>query len=408
MNKILEDAKLISTVIKEDRRVIHKNPEVGFDLPDTVRYVKKRLDEMGIDNKICGGPIEKEVREKFLSAGFPDMEFCYGVVAVIGSGSPCILLRADMDALPMPENADLLFKSCVPGKAHMCGHDAHTAMLLGAAQLLKDREKELKGTVKLMFQPGEECGCGSKFMVDDGVLEDPKVDAAFMIHVMSNLETGKAEYSTGIMSAAMDTFMVDIKGKGGHSSEPQKAIDPLLISNQLYTALNVLTGRECDPRETVALTVGVQQGGSAINVIPDESRIAFSMRSFHRETRNHMLSRIPEIVDHTVKMWRGEYEMTEFHTPSTYIEPELCEELKPSVEKILGEGKIREVRPFSGTEDFAYVAEKVPSMALWLGAGDADRAPLHNPNMVLDEDAFELGTAIHVQVAMDWLEANSR
>ncbi len=408
MNKILEDAKLISTFIKEDRRIIHKNPEVGFDLPDTVRFVKKRLDEMGIDNKICGGPISKEVREKFLSAGFPDMEFCYGVVAVIGEGSPCILLRADMDALPMPENADLEFKSCVPGKAHMCGHDAHTAMLLGAARLLKDREKELKGTVKLMFQPGEECGCGSKFMVDDGVLENPKVDAAFMIHVMSNLETGKAEYSTGVMSAAMDTFMVDIKGKGGHSSEPQKAIDPLLISNQLYTALNVLTGRECDPRETVALTVGVQQGGSAINVIPDESRIAFSMRSFHIDTRNHMLNRIPEIVDHTVKMWRGEYSMTEFHTPSTYVEPELCTELKPSIEKILGAGNIREVRPFSGTEDFAYVAEKVPSMAMWLGAGDPSGAPLHNPNMVLDEEAFELGAAIHTQVAVDWLESNSK
>ena len=404
MNKFLEEAKLISTEMKEDRRTIHRNPEIGFDLPDTVRFVKKRLDEMGIENKICGGPIPKDIREKFVAGGFPDMEYCYGVVGLIGSGSPCILLRADMDALPMPENADLEFKSCIPGKAHMCGHDAHTAMLLGAAKILKAHETELKGTVKLMFQPGEECGCGSKFMVDDGVLEDPKVDAAFMIHVMSQLDTGKVEFSTGIMSAAMDTFILDIKGKGAHSSEPQNAIDPLLIANQIYTALNLLPGRECDPRETVAFTVGVQQGGSAINAIPGDSKLAFSMRTFHRETRNHLLERIPEIIDHTVKMWRGDYSMTEFHTPSTYVYPEICKAMKPSIEKIMGEGNVTEVRPFSGTEDFAYVTEHVPSMAAWLGAGSKDSAPLHNPDMILDEDAFELGTAIHAQVAMDWLE----
>ena len=205
----------------------------------------------------------------------------------------------------------------------------------------------------------------------------------------------------------MDTFMVSLKGKGGHSSEPQNAIDPLLISNQLYTALNLLASRECDPRETVSLTVGVQQGGSAINVIPDQSKIAFSIRTLHRESRNHLLERIPEVVDHTVKMWRGDYDMIEFHTPSTYVDPQICGEIKPSIEKIVGEGNVSEVKPMSGTEDFGYVSEQVPSMAAWLGAGGPDHAPLHNPDMVLDEDAFELGAAMHVQVAMDWLERNS-
>lgn len=407
MNTILEDAKRIEAAIIEDRRAIHSNPEIGFDLPDTVDYVQKRLSQMGIAHMLCGGDLSAEEKQNFMNAGFPEMNRCYGVVATIGKGRPCILLRADMDALSMPENADLDFRSRVPGRAHMCGHDAHTAMLLGAAKLLKERENELPGTVKLMFQPGEECGCGSRFMVENGVLDNPQVDAAFMLHVMSAQRLGTVNYSTGIMSAAMDTFIVDIKGKGGHSSEPQNAIDPLLISNQLYTALNLLSVRECDPRETVAFTVGTQNGGTAINVIPDASRIGFSCRTFGRETRAHILSRIPEIVDHTVKMWRGDYRMIEFHTPSAYVEPAICEELKPSIAKIIGEQNISEVKPFSGTEDFGYVSEKVPSMAAWLGAGDEGSVPLHNPNMVLDERALVLGAAIHTQVAIDWLRARS-
>lgn len=404
MNPILEEAKRIRAEIMEDRRTIHKNPEVGFDLPDTVSFVQRRLTEMGIENRLCGGPLPEEMRERFTALGLPAFDSSYGVVGTIGSGSPCILLRADMDALPIQENADLEFKSCVPGSAHMCGHDAHTAMLLGAAGILKAHEAELRGTVKLMFQPGEEMGCGSKIMIDCGVLKDPKVDAAFMIHVMPGLDTGKAEYSAGIMSAAMDTYVVDIKGKGGHSSEPQKAIDTLFISNQLYTALNLLPGRECDPRETVAFVVGTQHGGSAVNAIAGESRMAFSVRTFHRDTRNLLLERIPEIVDHTVKMWRGEYKTVEIHTPSAYADPEICRALRPSVEKITGKGNVTEIRPFSGTEDFAHITDHVPGMAVWLGAGGRDSAPLHSPDFVLDENVLELGTAIHAQVAMDWLE----
>ena len=159
--KILDSALAIKDQILTDRHNLHKNPEVGFYLPETAAYVQKRLGEMGIESHICGGPIDKKIRENFVSAGFPDMEASTGVVAVIGKGEPCILLRAYMDALPMQEAEGLVeFTSEKPGKAHMCGHDTHTAMLLGAAKLLKDMEDELCGTVKLMFQTGEECGCG--------------------------------------------------------------------------------------------------------------------------------------------------------------------------------------------------------------------------------------------------------
>lgn len=402
-NNLLAEAQKIKDQIIADRRHLHQNPEIGLDLPNTVAYIQQRLSEMNIRHILCGGVLDDTTRENFKTAGFPDMEKCYGVTATIGQGSPCILLRADMDALPMPETADVPFRSCVPNKAHMCGHDAHAAMLLGAAKILKEHESELRGTVKLMFQPGEECGCGARFMVEDGALEDPKVDAAFMLHVMPAMDIGKITYSTGIMSAAMDTFLLDIRGKGGHSSEPQKAIDPIMISNQLFNALNLLPSRECDPRETVAFTVGIQQGGTAINVIPDTSRIGFSCRTFDRPTRAHLLERIPEIVDHTIKMWRGDYNMMEFHTPSTYVDPEICKAFKPFIEEIAGEGNVSEVKPFSGTEDFGYVSEKVPSMAAWLGAGKEGALPVHNPGMVLDEDCLALGTAIHANVAMSWL-----
>lgn len=409
MKSILEASQAIKDQIIEDRHNLHRRPEFGFDLPETAAYVQKRLAEMGIESQPCGGPIDPDLRKKFTFAGFPDMENSTGVVATIGKGEPCILLRADMDALPMQEAEGLVdFASEKPGVAHMCGHDTHTAMLLGAAQLLKDREDELCGTVKLMFQTGEECGCGSKFMVDHGVLKNPKVDAAFAIHIMSNEEKGVVGYTPGITSAAMDTFMIKIKGKGGHSSMPQDCIDPLMIINQLYTTLNLLSCREIDPRETVALTAGKCGGGTAANVIPDTADMQVAARTFNREVTNHLVQRIPEIVDHTVKMWRGEYEMLPFHTPSTYTDADLCDELKPFISEVMGEDKVKVMPCMAGTEDFGYVTEKVPGMFAWLGVGSKESAPMHNPNMFVDEEMLPYGSAIHANVAIEWLKKNQK
>lgn len=407
--KILESALAIKEDIIRDRRNIHRNPEVGFYLPVTAAYVQKRLSEMGIESEICGGPVDKKLRENFVFAGFPDMEASTGVVATIGKGEPCILLRADMDALPMMEAEGLVdFASEKPGFAHMCGHDAHTAMLLGAAKLLKDREDELCGTVKLMFQTGEECGCGSRLMIEHGLMENPHVDAAFAIHVMANQEVGTLGYTPGITSAAMDTCMIKIKGKGGHTSMPHQCIDPLMIANQLYTTLNLLSGREIDPRETVALSVGKCGGGTAANVIPDTADLQVAARTFNREVTAHLNKRIPEIIDHTVKMWRGDYDMIQFHTPSTYNDENLCDQLKPVLEEVMGEGKVYQAPCMAGTEDFGYVGEQVPSMFVTIGVGDKDSAPMHNPNMVIDEEMLPYGAALHANVAISWLRNNRK
>lgn len=404
MNEVLRAAKAIEEQILQDRREIHRHPEVGFDLQRTAAYVQKRLKEMNIDSRICGGPISAEVRENFAAAGFPDMSQSTGVVAVIGQGEPCILLRADMDALPMEEaKGQVEFASRIPGAAHMCGHDSHTAMLLGAAKLLKDREDQLKGSVKLMFQTGEECGCGSRFMIENGVMEEPRVDAALAIHVMSQQPVGTVQYSVGIASAAMDTFLIRIQGKGGHSSMPQASIDPLMIANQLYTTLNLLTCREIDPRETVALTAGKCGGGTAANVIPDTAELMVGVRTFQRQVREHLLKRIPEIIDHTVTMWRGQYTLHQLSTPSTYTDEGLCKEMVPIIQEIVGEEQVSQAPCMAGTEDFGYVTEQVPGMFLTLGAGNPSCAPMHNPGMVLDESVFAVGAAVYANCAIQWL-----
>ena len=350
-DKIRNMVDEIRTQIVQDRRYLHQIPEIGMDLPETSAYIKKRLDEMGIPWKECGGKVPEKVTEDFMQAGFPRMENATGVTAVIGHGSPCILLRADMDALPIQEENDLEFRSC-NGKGHMCGHDSHAAMLLGAAHILKRMEDSIPGTVKLMFQPGEETGAGARMMVGDGLLEDPKVDAAFGIHVQPTEGPETVGYSVGVNSASLDTFIVKIKGKGGHSSQPQLCVDPLMIMNQIYQAVNLLVTREVDPAAMAALTCGVAKGGTAVNIIPDEAEIHIGVRTLDVEAAEHLKQRIPEIVDAYVKAWRVEYEMTVFHTPNTYSDEKICREFTPFIGQVVGNEKLRRIPPMTGTEDF--------------------------------------------------------
>ena len=187
--KIKKRAEELFEQIREDRRYLHQIPEIGTDVPQTTAYICRRLDEMGIPWQPCGGPLSEKMTEDYIRAGFPRMERATGVTAVIGKGEPCILLRADMDALPIKEENDLEFRS-ENGYGHMCGHDSHAAMLLGAARILKEMEDELEGTVKLMFQPGEETGAGARVLVENGALENPRPDAAFGLHVQSVDPTG--------------------------------------------------------------------------------------------------------------------------------------------------------------------------------------------------------------------------
>lgn len=372
-----------------------------MELPESAAYIEGRLTEMGIPFRHCG-IMTPEMRRKYIDLGYPDMPRSTGIVATIGSGSPCFLLRADFDALPIEEINDLSFRSQRPA-SHMCGHDSHAAMLLGASKLLKDREKELKGTVKLMFQPGEELGYGSKTMIDDGLLDAPKVDAALAIHIMSTTPVGTVTYAKGIASSSLDTFVVRIQGKGGHTSTPELTVDPLMIANQIYTAANLLMTREVSPQVAATLSAGVFQGGTASNIIPDAAQVQFGMRTYDTAARAHILERLPQLIDHYVKAWRGNYELATFNCPCTCNNTELLQELMPVLQQTVGADQVSQAPSMGGTEDFSYVSERVPSLFLILGAGSPDAYPHHNPHMTLDERVFYQGSALYASCAIHWL-----
>ena len=270
-SQLIDEARALQDEIVADRRALHQIPEVGMSLPETRAYVTARLDELGIAWRPCG-VVSPQITESYERLGYHDITESTGVVAMVGHGGPCILLRADMDALPIVEENDLPFCSTRPC-SHMCGHDAHVAMLLAAARILKRHEDELPGTVKLMFQPGEELGYGSKTMIDDGLLEDPPVDVAFALHVIANAPVGRVTYTPGVASASLDTFGVRIQGRGGHTSAPQQCVDPLMVANQIYQAANLFMTREIDPSASITLSCGTMHGGTVPNVLPDTAEL---------------------------------------------------------------------------------------------------------------------------------------
>ncbi len=383
MTSILEAARGIEKTMIEDRRYLHANAETAFDLPITTAYVKKRLLEMNIE----------------------PMEICKsGLTATIGQGGKTILIRADMDALPIKENTDVSYKS-LNENSHVCGHDMHTAMLLGAAGILKNQEHELEGTIKLMFQPSEEYGQGAKAMVAAGLLENPKVDAAIALHVSAEMNPGKVRYCKGIATSAMDTFLVEIHGKGGHSSAPQLAIDPLLIVNNIYMTLNGLIGKEVDPAETAVLTIGRCGGGTASNIIPDKAVIDMGLRSQNKEVRKHLTERILRIINDVTLMLRGTYTIERISTPAIYNDPILCEQMNKYIAEIVGAGNIEiGAKPLMVTEDFSYISENIPTMFIWAGAGNETNFPLHNPNVKFEENMMPFGAAILANCAINWLK----
>ncbi|PGY06340.1 M20 family metallopeptidase [Bacillus sp. AFS031507] len=382
---ILSRAEEIKEELIKYRRYLHQNPEIGFDLPKTVAYVEKILNNMGLE------PIKVGTS---------------GLVVTIGKGKgKTLLVRGDMDALPLKENTDLQFKS-TNEFMHACGHDIHTTFMLGAAKLLKEKENEINGTVKIMFQPAEEIGAGAKDMVANGLLENPKVDAALALHVDPSLEVGKFGYKPGIAASSLDGFFLKVQGKGGHSSEPQKAIDPLMIINAVYTQLNSLVGKEVDPREMAVLVIGKMGGGTVANIIPDSAHLDATLRTFNPKVRNYLFKRVPEIIDATVKMLRGTYSLETVSTPSLFNNEELCEQMAPYVKEVIGENNLEvNKEPLAGTEDFSYISNIVPTMFMWAGANGLreNNYPLHNPNVIMDEGVIPLGVAVVVQTAINWL-----
>lgn len=390
MSNYLPRAKELFPQLVEDRRQIHRHPELGLDTAQTAAYVEKKLEEMGITPKRVGGN---------------------GLVATLGKPGKTILLRADMDALPMQEESGLDFASENAGVAHCCGHDLHTAMLLGAARLLKENEGELAGTVKLMFQPGEETLLGARAMIDDGLLENPAVDAAVAVHVNAFLQCGAMLVFQGALSASCDSFTLRVKGHGGHGARPHEAIDPINAACHIHTALQELQAREVPSGETAVLTIGAISGGSTFNVIPETVEMKGTIRTHNAEVQTLLKKRLEEISAGIAGAFRAEAGV---EYEAGYTVPLVCDDaLAASVKTYLNAMAGRDIavnmrKPAAASEDFAFVAQRVPASFITLGATVEKGVEFgqHHPKVRYDESCMPLGAAAYAQVATQWLQDN--
>lgn len=383
MNKFLKRAQELEASMKSDRRYLHQNAEVGFDLPITTKYVMDRLQEIGLEPKeICKS----------------------GVTALIEGKKPgkTYLLRADMDALSMNEENVLEFASKT-NAAHNCGHDMHTAILLGAAQILKENVDELEGNVRLMFQPNEEAFLGSKAMIEAGVLED--VDVASCMHMMLDYDASNYACAPGFFSSSCDGFKITVNGKGCHGAMPHLGIDPINVGMSICTAFQQLVSRETPPKETASLTFGQFSGGNTPNIVPDKVVIQGTLRTYNAELRAKLVNRMQTIVKSAGEMYGTtvEYEVLS-DVPSIYVNPEMLEEVKTYLSEIEGLTLANNNFRITPSDDMAFISEKVPTVYLLLQARVKDNPyPHHNPKVLFDESAMTWGAAMHAQCAFEWL-----
>ena len=393
MNKFMEQAIAIKDDIVEYRRTIHSNPEVGAELPKTKAYVMDKLREFGYTpEEICES----------------------GIVTTIEGAKPgkTFLLRADMDALPMAEATSCDFKA-TNGAMHSCGHDMHTAMLLGAARLLKQNQDQIEGTVKLVFQPDEEGFTGAKKMIEAGVLENPKVDAAMAMHVNSGTPSNLVVCGKGTSIGGCYRFRIVVKGTGCHGAMPETGVDPIFIAHHIYSGLQTILTREIPATKPAVITIGKFVAGDAPNIIPGEAVMEGTFRYLDKEMGEMVIGRMNDIVTSTAKTFRGEAELIELSSvPPLTNNNELADELTGYMKDIVGErGVFVYEGGGMGSEDFASFSHEVPSLYIILGAGAKNEnpefgVPMHNEKVVFNEDILPTGAAIHAYSAITWLKNN--
>ena len=384
------EAKKISDWIIEIRRELHKHPELMYEEFKTNELVRRELDQLDITYK---SPIAKT-----------------GVLATIGNGSgPCVALRADMDALPIHEETDVPFRSKIDGKMHACGHDCHTAMLLGAAKLLKSRESEINGTIKLLFQPAEEGGAGGKLMREEGALDNPKVERIFGLHVWPQMPTGQIGSREGTFLAATSFLDLTIKGVGGHAAVPHLTKDPVLTSAQVITNLQSIISRELDPLDSGVVSISAIHGGQAANVIPPEVKILGTLRSLTMDGLLSLQKRVKEIAESVAKAHGCEaivdYPGNDY--PPTVNDGDMWEFAKEVGSDMLGKENVNDLDAVMGGEDFAYYTQKVKGCFVVLGMQNEKIDAIysvHHPMFKADEEALHIGTALHTMFALKSLE----
>jgi hippurate hydrolase len=398
LSKFLDEAKELLPEAVRLRRRIHAKPELGLDLPMTTEAVLDGL--RGLDVEIARG---KSTSGLIVSLT--------GTKAGSQSGRT-ILLRGDMDALPMPEDTGLDFASEIPGRMHACGHDSHTAMLVQAVHLLHRHRDELPGTVKFMFQPGEEGHAGARHMIEDGLLDaDPKPDAAFALHIFPNFKAGAIAGKPGPLLASVDTWTIKVKGRGGHASMPYLAVDPVPVACEIGLALHAMVTRRTNIFDPIVLTLGKIAGGTASNIIPEVVDMLGTLRTTSEAAREIAHAGIRRVAINVAAAHQCEAAVDiRAGYPVTVNDAEFVDFARDVVTDLIGaENYIPMPAPFMGAEDFSYVLQRMPGCMMFLGVmpeghGGHDHIPsCHSNHMILNEDAMTVGIAMHAAIAHRFL-----
>ena len=379
--QLSEDIHEKVTLIRHD---IHQHPEISYTESRTAGVIEAFLDEIGISHQRCTDT---------------------GVIGVIGTGDDHVVgLRSEIDALEMPDLSGLPYASVNEGIAHACGHDGHTAILLGTAWVLRQLENELHGTVKLIFQPAEEGGAGANKMIEHGVLDPPTPEAIFALHGWPGLSVGKAGFRFGSAMASVDNFEIVVKGKGTHGAMPHAGVDPITIAGRIIEGIQLIRSRMINPLKPVVITIGTIHGGSTVNVIPDKVTMTGTIRTLNPEIRAMVPPMMERMAVETARASNGEavYSTLDGYPP-TINEKRSTAFARDVLHEILGPENIVEIKePVMGGEDFAYYLEKIPGTFLRLGVGD--RPSLHNSLYDFNDEAIPVGIRIMAGIAVKFLE----
>ena len=392
MNFANRAAQLSDTIIA-DRRYLHQHAELSFQEHETTAYLVSELQKMGI-------PV----------ITFEDYTGC---IAVIEGGKPgkTVMLRADIDALPIQENSGVDFESVHPGVMHACGHDCHAAMLLGGARLLWEQREQLQGTVKLLFQAAEEVFVGSHYYWDEGYLND--VDAAMGMHVWPSVKSGQMVVKDGPLMASCDNFKLTVRGVSAHGSMPHQGKDAIVAASAIITNFQTIVSRSNDPRSTLVVTVGMVHAGTQFNIITDTAVMEGTVRAFSGECRDLAEERIRAIAEATAAMYGCtiELEYLRLEPPTRNDDPALNKVARASACKLYGDEILVDAPSVTGSEDFSYLMEKIPSsLFMFMGCHDEESGsvhPVHNEKFRINEEILHKGAAQYAQFAADWLEQNA-
>lgn len=375
--------------IRDIRHLIHMYPEDGFEEFKTSQLIIKELENLGIEVK-------------------PNMAKT-GVVGLLKGSKPgkTVMLRADMDALKLEEKADVKYKSKIPGMMHGCGHDGHVAGLLGTAMILSELKEELHGNVKFIFQPAEERDGGAEPMIEEGVLENPKVDAVFGAHLWGSLKEGEVCVKHGEMMAAPDIFKFKVIGKGGHGAMPHVSIDPIVITCQIINSLQTIVSRKNNPLNPVVITCGKIQGGDSHNIIPNEVEVEGTIRTLNEETRKYIPETMEEIIKGISTCQGATYEFDfEAKYPPLVNDDKMTDLAKKSLIKVVGNNNVHELKEATmGAEDFAYFTKEVPGTFFFVGIAEDENKPVlhHNPYFKWEDKNMKILSEGLAQIAIDFL-----